>query len=302
VIYEPPRIKCPFCSKQSDLLVTKGMTHHIICDNCGEYIITFPAERVLEVNNFEGRLYLLSSQTFESTYYESGVLTIKAEQIEHSIDMSFHEKLYKLARYIYSETKRIGPGQKIEEIRPQSHYCRDTGEYIYLLDTLQSLGIITCEKIGGKNGDDRVMAMPPKLTGMAMLSFEDGIKNLDSFKKVFMSSFSEHDGININANGASGSQFNVAVQGSKINATQNNNPALSEIMNLLDDLLSKIPGELSNEIKEQIRDSVSAIKAELQNPVPNKGVIKTMLFGMRSLSNVAQFAAAITTILGVLAQ
>jgi hypothetical protein len=295
-----PRVKCPFCSKQADLLATKGMTHHIICDNCGEYIITFPAIRVLEVNDFEDRLYLLSSQTFENTYYEREILTVGAEQIEHPIDVPFHEKLYRLARYIYSETKRTGPGQKVEKIRPQSHYCRDASEYMYLLDTLQSLGIISYEKIGGKNGDDRIMIMPPKLTGTAMLSFEEGINNLDEFKKVFMGGFSNNDGVSINVNGASGSQFNVALQGSKIKATQNNNPALSEINNLLEDLLSKIPVELSNDIKEQIKDSVSAIKAELQNPVPNKGAIKTMLFGMKTLSNAAQFLSAIATILGFL--
>jgi hypothetical protein len=300
MIYEQPRIKCPLCSKQSDLLATKGMTHHIICDNCGEYIITFPAERVLEVNNFEDRLYLLSSQTFESTYYDLEVLTVGAEQIEHPVDVSFHEKIYKLARYIYSETKRMGPGKKIEKIRPQSHYCRETSEYIYLLDALQSLGIITYEKIGGKNGDDRIMAMPPKLEGQAMLAFEEGIDNLDEFKKVFMSSISNKDGISINVNSASGSQFNVALQGSKIKATQNNNPSLSEINNLLDDLLSKIPVELSKEIKEQIKDSISVIKMELQNPTPNKGIIRTLLFGVKTLSNVTQFAAAIATILEVI--
>jgi hypothetical protein len=282
-------------------LATEGMTRHIICDNCGDYIITFPAERLLEINNFEDRLYLLSSQTYENTYYEKGILTIGAEQIHHPIDISFHEKIYRLARYIYSETKRIGLGQNIEKIRPQSHYCRDSNEYMYLLDTLQSLGIIIYEKVGGKNGDDREMIMPPKLTGTAILSFEKGIENLDEFKRVFVSDFSKNDGVSISVNSASGSQFNVALQGSKINATQNNNPDLSEIKNLLDDLLLKIPAELSSEVKEQIKDSVSAIKAELQNPSPNKGAIKTMFLGMKTLSNAAQFAAAVTTILGFFA-
>jgi hypothetical protein len=296
-----PKVKCPFCSKQADLFVKRGLTQHIICDNCGEYIITLPAMRVLEVNNYEDRLYLLSSQAFESSYYEEEILTVLAKHIEHPIDISFHEKLYRLARYIYSETKRIGPGQRIEKIRPQSHYCRDTSEYICLLDTLQSLGIITYEKIDSKYGDDEIKAMPPKLTGKAMLSFEEGVKNLDEFKEMFMSSFSNKDGVTVKINEASGFQFNVATQGSKIRATQNNNPAVSEIMNLLDDLLSKIPKELSGEKKEQIRDSVSAIKTELQKPVPNKGAIKTMLFGMKMFSDVAQFVAAITTILGYLA-
>jgi molecular chaperone DnaK (HSP70) len=92
------------------------------------------------------------------------------------------------------------------------------------------------------------------------------------------------------------------VQGSKIKATQNNNPTLPEINNLLDDLLSKINEKLSDEIKEQIKNSVSAIKKELQNPAPNKDAIKTMLFGMKTLSNATQFAAAITTILGFFTQ
>jgi hypothetical protein len=170
-----PMMKCPLCSKQAELYATKGLTQHIICDNCGEYIITLPAMRVLEVNNYKDRLYLLSSQTFESSYYGEEILTVLAKHIEHPMDISFHEKLSKLARYIYSETKKIGPGQEIENIRPQSHYCRDTSEYICLLDTLQSLGIITYEKIDGKYGDDEIKVMRPKLTGKAMLSFEEGV-------------------------------------------------------------------------------------------------------------------------------
>jgi hypothetical protein len=300
MIYELPRIQCPFCAKQSYLLATKGMTQHIICDNCGEYIITIPALRVLEMNDFKDILYLISSQTFEKNYYDKEVLTIGAEQIEHPVDISFHEKLYKLARYIYSETKKIGLGKKVEKIRPQSHYCRDAKEYIYLLDTLQALDIITYEKSGDRNGDDRIMAMPPKLEGPALLAFEEGIDNLDEFKKVFMSSIFSKDGVNINVNSASGSQFNIALQGSKIKATQNSNPSLSEINNLLDDLLSKIPEELSKEIKEQIKDSISVIKTELQNPAPNKGIIRTLLFGVKTLSNATQLAAAIATILEVI--
>jgi hypothetical protein len=301
MINELPKTQCPLCLKQADFLATKGMTRHIICDNCGEYEITFPAEQIIDLNNFDNRLYLLSSQCFENTYYEKRVLTIGAEQIEHPLKIQFYDKLYKLAEFIYSETKRIGPGQKIEKIRPESHYCKDASEYILLLDTLQTLGIISYEKISGRNGDDRVMALPPKLTGTAMLSFEGDIKNLGDFKRVFMGGFNNNSGVNINVNDGSGSQFNVALQGSEIKATQNNNPAFFEVKSLLDDLLTKIPAELSNEIKQQIKDSVSAVNAELQNSVPNKGAIKTMLFGMKTLSNVTQFAAAITAILGYFA-
>jgi hypothetical protein len=112
-----------------------------------------------------------------------------------------------------------------------------------------------------------------------------------------MGSFSNNDGLSVKINDASGFQFNVATKGSKIEATQNNNPALSEIRNLLDDLLSKIPDELSEEIKKQIRDTISGIKGELQKPVPNKGAIRSMLSGMKTLSNGVQFVAAITTII-----
>jgi transcription elongation factor Elf1 len=55
--YDVPKTQCPLCQKQADLLATQGMTHHIICDNCGEYIIIHPAERVLKYNDFNDRLY-----------------------------------------------------------------------------------------------------------------------------------------------------------------------------------------------------------------------------------------------------
>jgi hypothetical protein len=44
------------------------------------------------------------------------------------------------------------------------------------------------------------MVLPPKLAGTAMLSFEEGIKNLDNFKRVFMGSISNKNGVNISVN------------------------------------------------------------------------------------------------------
>jgi transcription elongation factor Elf1 len=59
MIYELPRKKCPLCSKQGDLLATKGMTHHIICDNCGDYIITLRAKAHVAVNSAMVEAYWL---------------------------------------------------------------------------------------------------------------------------------------------------------------------------------------------------------------------------------------------------
>jgi hypothetical protein len=61
------KIKCFLCSNMADRLPHEGLTSHLICSICGEYIITVQAERVLELYQYDIK-YILSSQTFEKYY------------------------------------------------------------------------------------------------------------------------------------------------------------------------------------------------------------------------------------------
>lgn len=58
-------------------------------------------------------------------------------------------KLYKLSRYMYYETKKMGLGSKIEGINYSQFYCKNDDEFIQLLETLKSNNIIDIEKKEG---------------------------------------------------------------------------------------------------------------------------------------------------------
>ena len=52
---------CFLCSKLSDVLPHQGATTRLHCKNCGEYVITVQAERVLEFSDDKNNIkYILS--------------------------------------------------------------------------------------------------------------------------------------------------------------------------------------------------------------------------------------------------
>jgi hypothetical protein len=142
-------IKCFLCSEIAEKLPHEGATSHVLCENCGEYIITLQAVRILELNHYDDIKYILSSQTFENYYYKQEPLTIKTEHIENAKDIPLLEKLYKLSSYLYHETKKTGIGSKIDDISYSQFYCRNDNEYNQLLETLKANNIIDIEKKEG---------------------------------------------------------------------------------------------------------------------------------------------------------
>ncbi len=99
----------------------------------------------------------------------------------------------------------------------------------------------------------------------------------------------------INVNGGV-AQVNVANDNATVHATQSNGIDVSQLENIIADIMKHMPTDITQEEQEQIRDSVEVIRAEVQSANPRKGFIKTALKGLQAINGTAQFGAAIATL------
>lgn len=295
--YRLPKIQCVLCSSPANQLATEDATRHILCDKCGDYAITFPAERLFELNNYDNVKYLLSSQSYENMIDEKGPFIIRAEQLEKPVELSLMEKLYKLSKYLWHKTKKHGIGNTDLHIIPSQAYCKDMDELSYLATILSKKNVINGGISKVSNGTFTAYGCSIHLSPEAILAYEEGLNNIDAFKEIFMGSNNNFGKISIGVENSTNTQIAFATQNAEIVANQNNNSTVKEIIRLLEELKSQIPSDLPVNTKDQVSESISAIKTEISNPKPNKNVINTLLFGLKGLVNTVGFAASVATIL-----
>lgn len=290
------KTKCFLCSEIADVLPTQSQSAvtHLYCKNCGEYNITIQAELDLESCQNDIK-YILSSQTFEKYYYEQEPLTILSEHINNAKDIPLLEKLFKLSKYLYHETKKIGLGSKIDGIGYSQFYCRNDDEFIQLLETLKSNNIIDIVKKRGTIADIRPYIYLPILLGNAMLVFEEGIDNIEDFKKAFMNTKNDRNQFNINFQGEK-NQFNLATNDSKITASQNNFLDIAELNTLIENAVKSLPQNISDEKRKEITENLEFIKTEIQNSNPRKTIIKNTLSVLKATVATAGFLASLAKI------
>jgi hypothetical protein len=288
--------QCFLCNKKAKLKpVTDGACHFVDCPNCGQYKLSDPAV-IAKAYDSESR-FLVAGKVFDNYYYKNEINLLTVDDFNKTKSISHSEKLFNLAKYFFTETEK-GRTDIIQ--RPSCCY-EDGGElYGRLMKELNRLNVITYIDATDDDEDFTSHFIEIHLTVQATIKFEKGIKTPEEFMEAFMDNNSKINKINVNIQDNTNSQVNVATDGSTINAEQNNNPALIEIMKLLDDLMPQIPNDVSAEIKQQVADSISVIKSELKIQKPNKIMIKTLLTGMKVLVNVAGFLASIATIIELL--
>jgi hypothetical protein len=289
---------CFLCNKTAMIKPnTDGAYHFVDCPNCGQYKLSeaaFITKAYISKNRF-----LVAGEVFKSYYYKNEIKLVTAEDFTKEKFVSYSEKLFNLAKYFYTETKK---NETYIIQRPSSCY-EDIGErYGRLMNELKRLNIITYTDAIDDDEDFTSHFIELHLTVQAIIKFEKGINTLEEFMEAFMDGNSKANKINVNIKESTNSLVNVATDGSIIKAEQNNNPDLKEILKLLDDLMPQIPNDVSAEIKQQVADSISVIKSELEIQTPKKNVIKTLLAGMKGLVSATGFLASILKILDFLAK
>jgi hypothetical protein len=284
---------CVLCSRQAEIMGSVGACHHLYCPCCGEYLIAIPALTFLEVNpEYQRKKGVLSGMAFESYFYQHKPLQITPDLLAKAKDISLQEKLFKLAAYFYGEAK-----ENNMDLSQNSACCyqRDIDkQYSDLMKTLKSYGIINYILTEDDSEDYTSHFIGIEMKIEALMAFENGINNVEEFKEAFMN----HDkgGPVVNIGGDVG-QLNMATGKATLTAVQINHSDMQETLKFLDELEKHIPHDISKEVKEQVDESIDAIKAELQSPQPKINVIKTLITGLRGLVNTAGFAAATITIL-----
>lgn len=97
-------------------------------------------------------------------------------------------------------------------------------------------------------------------------------------------------------------QVNLAGNDAIINATQNMKIDITKLEQLLSDLTAHTPKNLTKEQQRQFDDSINALRTEVHNQKPDKGILRLALTVLRGLNGTAQFLAslsALATFLGV---
>ncbi|OPF52399.1 hypothetical protein BH721_03860 [Clostridium baratii] len=79
-----------------------------------------------------------------------------------------------------------------------------------------------------------------------------------------------------------GGQVNISKDTSTLNAVQNIGAKSDELINLVNEINRLITSsDISDTQKEMIVESIEAIQAEIENPSPKKGLIKTCIAGLK---------------------
>lgn len=115
--------RCFLCSKESKLKpVTDGSYHFVDCPNCGQYKLSDFAV-VSNAYNSENR-YFATGKVFDSYYYKNEIKLLTADDFTKKASISTSEKLFKLAKYFFTETEK---GKNDIMQRPSCCYT-DSGE------------------------------------------------------------------------------------------------------------------------------------------------------------------------------
>lgn len=96
-------------------------------------------------------------------------------------------------------------------------------------------------------------------------------------------------------------QVNLASDNSTINATVNNGINYSELQSLLNTARAESE-KLSSEDAAAVHETLDTVQAELSHEKPKKGLLMTILTGLRAIKGTVEFAAAIAALMQFIQQ
>jgi ribosomal protein S27E len=272
-------IKCFLCgddqAKMSDY-IDNTASYYVKCPQCGEYKITEMAR--IEISNGIYRreaFPIVAGEVFDTWYCKKEVKTVKSDDFRTIRTITTPEKLYRLAKYIFTVecgNKEDGPKQDIT-CRPASCYARDSEEWYWLLDGLKSLYVVDVNETSDSPTDRkrRRMIWSIKMTLNGKIAFEKGINSSKEFERIFMKT-DRNDDVNI-AITADQVQFG----GSQNTMTK----IVSTTTNTADIIREKLKerGVSEQQIKE-IEPQIAEIASECDKEMVNHGKLRAIISGV----------------------
>jgi ribosomal protein L32 len=168
---------CFLCGTHSKLLPhDDGLYHFVECPNCGKYKLS--EQLKIEIDNgiyHERSFSIISGEVFNAFYYKNEIKMVKTTDFRTIETITTVEKLYRLAKYIYTETVNVGDIRQ----RPAVCCCKpydDPGnnEYHALMQSLKKKDIITFNYALDDNEDVTALFFEIAMTIEAKMHFEKG--------------------------------------------------------------------------------------------------------------------------------
>jgi hypothetical protein len=182
------------------LYVDDRDTRLVTCPNCGAYRISTLA--IIEIDNgtHKKKIFpLIAGEVFDCSYYKNEVKVVITDDFRAvKQPMTTLEKLYRLAKFVYTESQH--DSRKGLPYRPRPACCyADGAEYAELRKELKQLGILDFQEIiqEGSHGTPTTIISNIRLTLTAKMAFEEGINTAQEFKEAFMEKGNHGDTITI---------------------------------------------------------------------------------------------------------
>lgn len=271
--------KCFLCGSSAIIWPNTDCYTDLECDNCGRYHIS---EQAIAVEAYKKNTrYIIAGNVFDNYYYSKNIIMVKIEDFENARDIRTTEKLYKLAKYIYTETTKYDPDIRVCNA---CCYAKDDEERNLLLDELKKENILDFKK----KKDNSIGYEEPifeyndiRLTVNAKIIFENGINSSDHFMEVFMKSSKEGGNSYINYfNNSPGAQ---SYQNSNNNTNTNMQNSDGSNINEASIIEKLKENQVSLATIEAIKSEIREIVSEYNKPTIDREVFRSIISRIKNI-------------------
>ena len=261
-------IKCFLCDNERAEQLSHGeaaLIRYIKCPNCGEYKISEQAITEIDNGVYKKEVYpIVSGDVFDAFYNKNEIKSIKTDDFKTTKVITTSEKLYKLAKYFFTENQRGNQDLYISQ-RPSCCYQKNDRHYSQLMNALKRYRIINFVDAADDDEDYTSHFIDIEVTTEAVCAFEKGIDNALQFEEIFM-----------NTNKSGGTIIN--------NSTLINSPIQTGDYNTLTNSITSTDSFIRDKLKENgvpepqiaiIEPEIVAIATECDKQTVDQTKLKT---------------------------
>jgi hypothetical protein len=156
----------------------------VTCPNCGQYRLQFSLRSILEQTPYsESARNMASYRVFNASYYAQVPKELSKADFDATEELTTPQKLYSLAKYFYTETKR---GNKEPAHRPACCAQGNDEGYADLLKNLHEKGLIDYISAEDDGDDYAGMFLDLKATPKCKTFFEGQANSLEAFQQTIL--------------------------------------------------------------------------------------------------------------------